>query len=100
MNTEIFLLGLMIVSIFAGLFTEGIKKILDEKKRKYSANILAGTVAVVLSVVLGVGYMIMTETAFNAKIAVFLIALVLLSWLGAMVGYDKVVQAITQLKSK
>lgn len=30
MTLEIFLLGLMIVSIFTGLFTEGIKKLLDE----------------------------------------------------------------------
>ena len=30
MTLEIFLLGLMIVSIFTGLFTEGSKKLLDE----------------------------------------------------------------------
>lgn len=34
----------------------------------------------------------------NAKMAVYLIALVLLSWLASMVGYDKVIQAITQCK--
>ena len=32
--------------------------------------------------------------------AVYLIALVFLSWLSAMVGYDKVMQAISQIKSK
>lgn len=100
MNFEIFLLGLLVVSVFASLFTEGIKKILDEGKKRYSANILAGAVAVVLSVAVGTGYMILTETAFNAKMAVFLIALILLSWLAAMVGYDKVVQAITQMKGR
>ena len=35
MTLEIFLLGLMIVSIFTGLFTEGIKKLLDEMTVKY-----------------------------------------------------------------
>ena len=42
MTLEIFLLGLMIVSIFTGLFTDGIKKLLDEMKVKYHSNFLAG----------------------------------------------------------
>ena len=42
MTLEIFLLGLMIVSIFTGLFTEGIKKLLDEMTVKYHSNFLAG----------------------------------------------------------
>ena len=46
MTLEIFLLGLMIVSIFTGLFTEGIKKLLDEMTVKYHSNFLAGGVAV------------------------------------------------------
>ena len=98
MTLEIFLLGLMIVSIFTGLFTEGIKKLLDEMTVKYHSNFLAGGVAVVLSALVGAGYMVLTETQINDKMAVYLIALVLLSWLASMVGYDKVIQAIAQLK--
>lgn len=98
MALEIFLMGLMIVSIFTGLFTEGIKKVLDEIKMKYHSNFLAGFVAVTLSVLVGAGYVILTETQINEKMAVYLIALVLLSWLASMVGYDKVIQAIAQIK--
>lgn len=50
MSLEIFLLLLLIVSIFTGLFTEGIKKLMDEVNKKYLSNFLAGFVAVVLSV--------------------------------------------------
>ena len=50
MTLEYFLLLLMIVSIFTGLVTEGIKKLLEESKKTYKANFLAGGVAVVLSV--------------------------------------------------
>lgn len=99
MSLELFLLGLMIVSIFTGLFTEGIKMLLEDMKVKYHSNILAGGVAVVLSALVGAGYMILTETQINDKMAVYLIALVLLSWLASMVGYDKVIQAIAQLKN-
>ena len=61
MTLEIFLLGLMIVSIFTGLFTEGIKKLLDEMTVKYHSNFLAGGVAVVLSALVGAGYLILTD---------------------------------------
>ena len=98
MNFEIFLLGLLIVSTLTGLFTEAIKAWLQERGKKYYSNALAGYVAVGLSVLVSFGYVILTETAVNAKMAVYLIALMLLSWLAAMVGYDKVIQAISQFK--
>ena len=88
MNFETFLLLLMIVSVLTGLVTEGIKKLLDEAKKPYRSNLLAGVVAVILSIAVDTGYMILTETLMNEKMAVILIALVLLSWLCAMVGYD------------
>lgn len=100
MTLDIFLLGLMIVSVFTGLFTEGIKKWLQDKKKDYVANALAGYVAIGLSVLVSAAYIILTEAVLNAQMAVYLIALMLLSWLAAMIGYDKVVQAILQFKTK
>lgn len=93
-----FLLILLIVSTLTGLFTEAIKKWLQERNKNYYANALAGYVAVALSVVVGAAYIILTQAALNAQMAVYLIALVFLSWLSAMIGYDKVVQAISQFK--
>ena len=90
--------ALLIVSVITNLTVEGIKKLLDEMTVKYHSNFLAGGVAVVLSTLVGAGYLILTETQINDKMAVYLIALVLLSWLASMVGYDKVIQAIAQLK--
>ena len=54
--------------------------------------------SLVLSVAVGAAYIILTESAINAQMAVYLIALMLLSWLSAMVGYDKVIQAISQFR--
>ena len=96
MSLEVFLLGLLIVSTLTGLFTEAIKKWLDERGKKYYPNALAGYVAIGLSI--AVGYIILVGAALNAQTAVYLIALILLSWLCAMVGYDKVMQAIAQFK--
>lgn len=98
MSMEIFLLGLLVVSTLTGLCTESIKIWLTERHKKYHANALAGYVALALSVAVGVAYIILTGSAINAQMAVYLIALMLLSWLSAMVGYDKVIQAISQFK--
>lgn len=98
MTFEIFMAGLLLVSVLTGLFTEAIKGWLSERGKKFYCNALAGYVAAGVSVLVSAGYLIITETAFNLKMAVYLIALVLLSWLAAMVGYDKVIQSITQFK--
>lgn len=98
MNSSTFLLLLLIVSTLTGLVTQGIKVMLTEKKKEYKANTLAGLVAVVLAVMVSIAYVIITGTAITAALFVYLIALALLSWLSAMIGYDKVIQAITQFK--
>lgn len=98
MSMGTFLTLLLIVSLFTGLFVEGIKKVLDEANKTYKPNILAGATAAVLSVLVSTGYIIITEAAFNWKMAVYLIALLLLSWLASMVGYDKVIQTIKQFR--
>jgi hypothetical protein len=99
MTLEVFLFILLIVSAFTGLFTEGIKMLLQELDVPYRANALAGVVAIVLSLLVGSSYIILMAATINAQMVVYLIALVLLSWLCAMVGYDKVIQTITQFKN-
>lgn len=99
MSVEIFLLELLIVSTLTGLTTEAIKSWLTERDKPYYANALAGYVAVALSILVSVLYMVLTETAFNVRMAAFLVGLIFLSWLSAMVGYDKVVQAIAQFRA-
>lgn len=98
MTLELFLLLLLIVSTLTGLVTEAIKKQLHERDKKYYANALAGYVSIGVSIIIGIAYVILVAAAINAQLFVYLIALVLLSWLSAMVGYDKVIQAISQFK--
>lgn len=89
---DVFLLGLMIISTLSSLTTEAVKKILASHNVKYHADCLTGIVAAILSAVLGVGYVILTNSTFNAQIVVCIVALVFMSWLCAMVGYDKVME--------
>ncbi|HCL01854.1 MAG TPA: aminopeptidase [Lachnoclostridium phytofermentans] len=98
MKFEIFLMLLLVVSVLTSLFVEGIKKLLDERGKTYYSNMLAGITSIVLSVFVGFAYVILVQVALNIQMAVYLIALILLSWLCSMVGYDKVLQAITQIR--
>lgn len=98
-SLEVFLVGLLVVSTLTGLVTEGVKKILIEHEINYKANTMAGVVALFISALAGLGYVIFTNTAITGQVIVCIVALVFMSWLSAMVGYDKVIQAINQFKN-
>lgn len=98
MTTDIFLMLLMAVSVLTGLFTEAVKSVLDVLGLKFpSSNVLAGIVAVALSVLVSVMFSVLNDITATDKVMVCYVALALLSWLSAMVGYDKVIQALTQI---
>lgn len=99
MSMEFLLIALFAISVLTNLTVEGIKKVLDKRSANYSSNVMAAITSVVLSVALSAGYLIWTETALNARIAVELIALAYLSFLVSTNGYDKVVQAIKQIRA-
>ena len=98
-SLHVFMLGVLITSTLTGLATEAIKKLFAEHSKNYYANTLAGIVSVILSVAIGVGYMTLSGISFTSQSIIYLVALVFISWLCAMVGYDKVVQAISQFKT-
>ena len=98
-SLHVFMLGILITSTLTGLATEAIKKLLAEHSKNYYANTLAGIVSVILSVAIGIGYMTLSSVSFTSQSIIYLVALVFISWLCAMVGYDKVVQAISQFKT-
>lgn len=98
-SLEVFLLGLLVTSTLTSLVTEAIKKIMTEYGFTYRANTMVGIVALLLSVCIGSGYIMLNGMTFTTQVIVCLIAQIFMSWLCAMVGYDKVIQAIGQFKN-
>lgn len=98
-NLQTFLLGLLIISTITSLTTEAVKKILTDCGKTYYSNVLAGVVALVISIAVGICYVLLNNLTFTTSVIIYIIALVFLSWLCAMVGYDKVIQAIGQLEN-
>ena len=83
-----FALLLVITSTLTSLITEAVKAVLDEHSYTYACNTLAGLIAIIVGAVVGV--------AFGGGL-LKIIALIVLSWLCAMLGYDKVMQALGQI---
>ena len=99
MNTFI-ITALAIVSALTTLSVQGIKKIVDEQGKQYKSNLLAAIVSIVLSVTSVIGYVLYNGIAFSVQIVVMAVAFAFLSWLCAMVGYDKIVQLFKQFMGK
>lgn len=95
MEMHVFLVMLLACSLLTSLTVEAIKRMNEGEGKRW--NVMVAVVAVILAVAIGVAYAIMTGIAVTAQYVVIIIALCFLSWLCAMVGYDKVIQAIEQI---
>ena len=100
MNLDFNLLtvGLMAVSVLTNLTVQAIKTLLNKGDKNYSSNILAAIVAVILSVIVAIFYSILNKVSVGAVYVIEVITLAYLSFLIATVGYDKVMQAINQIR--
>ncbi len=98
MDTNVVLIGLLAVSVLTQLTTQAIKILMDKTATNYAANIIAAVVAVVMSVAMAAGYAVFEGVPIDARYIITGIALAYLSFLSATVGYDKVMQALKQIK--
>ena len=89
--------ALMIVSVVTNLTVEGIKTLLKGTNAKYSSNVLAAILSVVITCAICVIYLVMTDTAFTVKIGIEIGVLMYLGFLVSTIGYDKVIQMIRQI---
>lgn len=96
---QVFMIGLLAVSVFTTLTTQAIKKLVREFGGKVYSNTLASVVSIILAAALGVAYGIVKEFSFDAPYIISIVALSFLGWLCATNGYDKVKQAIKQVIS-
>lgn len=100
MAVTVFLVILTACASITSLLTQAIKKFLDDLKVEYAANI----VVLIIALIVGCGataiYYVNYEVPFNALNSVYLALMGIANWLGSMLGYDKVKQAIAQIGEK
>lgn len=92
--------ALLTVSLLTNLTVEAIKKLLDGANRKYSSNLLAAIMSIVITIGVSAVYIIMNDITLSCKIGVEVVVIIYLSFLTSTVGYDKVIQMINQLSLK
>lgn len=97
MTVTTFLILLTICAAITSLVTEGVKKLLDDAKVIYASNILVLIVALIVGCGATALYYVNYQVPFNALNSVYLALMGVANWLGAMLGYDKVKQAIEQI---
>ena len=97
MTVTTFLLLLTVFATMTSLATEAVKKFLDGQRVRYASNI----VVLIVALIVGCGgtaiYYVNYSVPFNALNSVYLALMGIANWIGAMVGYDKVKQAVIQL---
>lgn len=97
MTVTAFLIILTACAAITSLFTEGLKKLLNEAKVTYAANLLVLIVAVIVGCGATALYYVNYQIPFNALNSVYLALMGVANWLGATLGYDKVRQTIEQI---
>lgn len=97
MTVQAFLSILIFCSTATSLIVEAIKKTLDEAAKEIPTNLIVLFVALVVGCGATGLYYIETGLPLNAINLICLILMGFANWIGAMVGYDKVKQLISQI---
>lgn len=97
MTITIFILGITICSAFTALVTEAVKKMIGKKS---NPNVIAAICSIIVAVITAIVYAVFTGITVDTTYIVAGILLVIFSWIGAMVGYDKLIQTIHQITGK
>lgn len=99
MTLTLFITLLIVLATAVSLITEAVKKLLNDGKATYSTNF----VVLLISLIVGIGgtamVYVLRGIAFTLPNVVCMVLMAVAVWVGAMVGYDKVLQMIEQVKT-
>ena len=97
MTVTLFITIVTLGAAVSSLLTEAIKKAYNNAEKEYSANVIALINAVVVG---GIGtavvYML-RGIPWTINNIICLILMILVVWIGSMIGYDKIIQLLKQI---
>lgn len=100
MTVEIFLMLLAFFAVVTSLATEAVKKLLDSMQIVYASNIVVLILAIFIGGVGTASFYVFQNIAWTPTNALCVFLMICANWMCSMVGYDKVMQAITQFKGQ
>ena len=80
----------LLCATLTGLITEAIKKMISDK----NTTLLAAGVSVLVAGGVSAGYIVLNEIPVTKETVVYAVCVVILSWLAATLGFDKIAQAL------
>ncbi len=92
MTIQIALFLLTICAALTSLITEAVKKTISDKR----PTITAAIVAVLVGAGVPIGYLIINKLPITTQDIVYIIAMAVMTWVSACVGYDKTKEFIEQ----
>lgn len=99
MTITLFMALLVVLAVAVSLLTEAVKKFFEGTEVTYSSNV----VVLILSIVVGIFGTAMAYVslgiAFTPPNIICMVLMAVAVWVGSMLGYDKVIQMIEQLKN-
>ena len=99
MTITLFVALLVVLAVVTSLVTEAVKKFLDAFTFvEYASNVVVLVVAVTVGTVGTTAAYVLLGISFTLANVICIGLMALAVWIGAMVGYDKVIQLIEQIK--
>lgn len=99
MTVTLFIMIFTIGAAASGLLTEAIKKAYQNAGKEYSSNVIALINAVIVGGFGSAGAYMILGIPFNVNNTICLALMIVLVWIGSMIGYDKIIQLFAQLGS-
>lgn len=100
MTLTLFITILTLGATATSLLTEAIKKAYSNAKKEYSSN----AIALINAIVIGCGgtavIYILSDIPWTINNIICMILMAICVWIGAMIGYDKIIQLIKQMNNK
>ena len=98
MTITLFMALVVTLAVAVSLLTEAVKKLFEGTKVTYSANL----VVLIVSIIVGIGGTAMAYVslgiAFTPPNITCMVLMAVAVWVGSMLGYDKVLQMVEQIK--
>lgn len=94
MTIQLFMFLFTIGSVVASLLTEAIKKSFTD----ISTNMIALINACIVGILGTICAYIFMDITFNVSNGICIVLMAMCIWIGSMIGYDKVMQTISQIK--
>lgn len=100
MSVQVFLILITVFATITSILTEAVKKFLDSQKITYASNIVVLVIAFIVGFSGTAIYYVNMGIEFSVINIIYLFLISLANWVGAMVGYDKIIQLLKQLEGK